>query len=52
VAGRRVRTTGLTLLGRSRLLLRPKLAVSSRKMPGVNLASEREWTNYLIRCAV
>jgi hypothetical protein len=39
VAGRRVQTTGLTLLGHSRLLLRPKPAVSRGKMPGVNLAS-------------
>lgn len=52
VAGGRVQTTGLTLLGHSRLLLRPKPAVSRGKMLGVNLASEKEWTNYLIRRAV
>jgi hypothetical protein len=52
VAGRRVQTTGLTLLGHSRLILRPKPAVSRGKMPGVNLASEKERINYLIRCAV
>ena len=51
-AGRRVQTSGLTLLGHSRLFLRPKPAVSRGKMLGVNLASEKEWTNYLIRRAV
>jgi len=52
VAGRRVQTAGLTLLGHSRLLLRPKPAVRRGKMPGLNLASEKERTNYSIRRAV
>jgi hypothetical protein len=34
VAGSRVQTTGLTLLSHSRLLLRPKPAMSRGKMPG------------------
>jgi hypothetical protein len=42
MAGKRFQTTGLTLLDHSRLLLRPKPAVSRGKMPGVNLASEKE----------
>src|SRR5947209_11822976 len=41
VAGRRVQTAGITLLGHSRLLLRPKPAVSRGMMPGGNLASEK-----------
>jgi hypothetical protein len=49
VAGKRVQTTSLTLLSHSRLLLRPKLAVSREKMSGVNLALGKERTNYLIR---
>jgi hypothetical protein len=49
--GRRVQTAGLTLLGHSRLLLRPKPAVSRGKMPGVNLASEKEKIDYSIRRA-
>jgi hypothetical protein len=38
VAGRRVQAAGLTLLGRSHLLLRPKSAVSCKKRSEVNLA--------------
>jgi hypothetical protein len=45
-------TTGPTLFGHSRLLLHLKPAVSRGKMPGVNLASEKERANYSIRCAV
>jgi hypothetical protein len=52
VIGRRVQTAGLTLLGHSRLLLRPKPAVSRGKMPGVNLASEKEKIDYSIRRAM
>jgi hypothetical protein len=51
VAGRRVQTAGLTLLGNARLLLRPKPAVSRGMMPGVNLALGGERINYSIRCA-
>jgi hypothetical protein len=52
VISRRVRTAGLTLLGHSRLLLRPKLAVGRGKTPGVNLASEKERADYSIRRAM
>jgi hypothetical protein len=42
VAGRRIQTTGLTLLGHFGLLFRPKPAVSRGKVPGVNLAPEKK----------
>jgi hypothetical protein len=51
VAGRRVQTA-IMLFGYSRLLLRPKPAVSRGKISEVNLASEKEKTNYLIRRAM
>jgi hypothetical protein len=47
MAGRRVQTAGLTLLGHSRLLLRPKPAMGRGMMPGVNLASEKGKDNLL-----
>jgi hypothetical protein len=52
VADRRVQTAGLTLLSYSRLLLRPKPAVRREKIPGINLASEKERINYSIRRAI
>jgi hypothetical protein len=52
VAGWRIQGAGLALLSPSRLLLRPKSAVSCGKRPGVNLASGKERTDCLIHHAV